>query len=182
MALCYTLIDGIRHYLYAITESEAILRSGSASSATHKHRHVFLTKERVQAIPVSFADGIMWIHKSRGLTSIIPHCGHFIEGRGLVAANDATDRGRTVRQLCQIPVGTNGFHIQWSRQGQGPWPHVKWEAGANALFIGLADGELCVSAAPVTLHMEDAPPTEVELLREQLAAARAKIAALLPSM
>jgi len=115
-----------------------------------------------------------------GPTTIIPHYGHFLEGRGLGVTNSSwkEERARAIRQIQQVPARDGGFHIQWARQGHAPWPHVKWEAGADALFIGFADGELCVSATPVTLHMEDAPPTEVELLREQLDAVRAENAEL----
>lgn len=164
MSLCYTLIDGIRHYLYAITEHEAILRTGLPKAGNHVFRHLFLTTDRAQAMPVSFAEGMVWIHKSRCATTIVPHFGKFLEGRGLVAKNDwASGRARAIRQIQQVPArGGDGFHIQW----------------ATGQHIGIADGELCVSATPVTLHMEDAPPTEVELLREQLDAVRAENAEL----
>jgi hypothetical protein len=146
---------------------------------------VFLTMDRALATPVSFRDGYMLFDTPKDQLPIFPHYIKFLEGRGLSAAHSPLrelERGNALRQILQVPAEDSGFHIQWNYEAHPIRPRTTWEDGANALFIGIADGELCVSATPATLHLEEAPPTEVELLREQLAAAHAEIAALRASM
>jgi len=130
-------------YYYVIFDNKRqYLRAGQLQEeANGQQRNVFLTPLRAEATPVLFAGDMMIMpHGHTKLPAVCPYYGKFAEGRSLVAVTDMTDVGIAKRQLRLVDTDNGGFYIQWI-------------AAANPeYYIGLVDGQLCVSTVPITVY------------------------------
>ncbi len=126
----YVIFDNKRQYLRAGKMKE---------EANGQQRNVFLTPLHAEATPIQFEGNMMIMpHGRTELPAVCPYYGKFEEGRSLVAMTDRKAAGIAKRQLRLVETDNGGFYVQWAANPE--------------YYIGLVDGQLCVSTVPITLY------------------------------
>jgi hypothetical protein len=125
---------------YVIAENKRqYLRAGALVPDRGQQRNVFLTPLQAEATPVLFEGNMMIMpHGRMELPAMVPWYGKFEEGRSLVAMTDRKAAGMAKRQLRLVDTDNGGFHVQWVANPE--------------YYIGIVDGQLCVSTVPVTVY------------------------------
>ena len=129
-------------YYYIIAENKRqYLRAGrqKEDEENGQRRDVLLTPLRAEATPVLFAGDMMIMpHGRTKIPAVHPYYGKFEEGRSLAALTGKKVADIAKRQLRLVETDNGGFYVQWIANPE--------------YYIGLVDGQLCVSTVPITVY------------------------------